>query len=46
MSEVRSIINDKLEIFSIGTQAEANFVKAVLDKSYGVKAEVMRADLS
>jgi DNA-directed RNA polymerase subunit RPC12/RpoP len=46
MSEVRAIIKDNLEIFSIGTQAEANFVKAVLDRSYGVKAEVIRADLS
>jgi hypothetical protein len=46
MSEVRSIINDKLETFSIGTQAEADFVKAVLDRSYGVKAEVIRVGAS
>jgi DNA-directed RNA polymerase subunit RPC12/RpoP len=46
MSEVRSIVNDKLETFSIGTQAEADFVNTVLDESYGVKIEVIRADLS
>ncbi len=46
MSEVRAIIKDNLEIFSIGIQAEADRVKAVLDRSYGVKAEVIRANLS
>jgi DNA-directed RNA polymerase subunit RPC12/RpoP len=46
MSEIRAIIKDKLETFSIGSQAEADFVKTMLDKSYGVKADVMLADLS
>jgi hypothetical protein len=41
MNEVRTIINNNLEIFSIGTKAEPDFVKTVLDKSYGVKAEAI-----
>ncbi len=46
MSEVRSIIKSNLETFSIGTQTEADFVRAVLDRSYGVKAEAIKVSES